>query len=106
MATDDDRSQHRGLKNITNSRQASKILDVSSWKTLYLDLGKTDWYVRGTNAGLWTVGIGPGGGVYMTRTLPIGTIERAANRAERVDVIRESTPLAIRDPPARVRGGA
>jgi hypothetical protein len=49
--------KHRGLRRITNKRQASKILDVKNWASLYLDLGKQEWYIRGTDAGLWTVGI-------------------------------------------------
>ena len=79
----------RGLKQLLAPRQAVAVHDPATpvalkcrWPT-----NRTVW-ARGSHAGLYAVGYGSGGGLYLSRTLPVGTVQRLARRAEEVTIVR------------------
>jgi len=106
-----DETQLRGLRQLLNSRQAPRVLDVSDQAAIHCDWESgRDIYVRGTDAGLYMVGYGSGGGLYMSRVVEIGTVSAVVAGAERYDdatvrVTSDYRAPAVRQPPARVRNG-
>lgn len=86
---------HRRLKRLTNRRQASKILDIRSGVALHIEDHGRDVWVTGTDAGLYAIGYGAGGGLYMARTLPAGTVQAIADGADSVEVEQEPVPAAL-----------
>lgn len=98
-----DSQTHRGLKQILNSRQASKVLDVRDTATLFLSWsdGREVW-ISGSNGQCYAVGYGAGGGLYMARTIGVGEVSAMASGAapgsdgaDTVDVRRENVPDAV-----------
>lgn len=85
------------LERATNRRQAAKIMDVDSIATLVLTFASgRRVYVRNTDAGLYAVGYGSGGGLYLSRVLKPGRVTAMATNAAAVDV--EHDYAALPDP--------
>jgi len=90
MSRTDHDSTYRGLAQVTNSRQAAKILDVDATGTLHLSWPSgREWWITGSDEGLYVVGYARSGGLYLSRTLPIGTVQANARGAADVDVVHE-----------------
>lgn len=87
------------IRTLTNKRQAAKVCDVSSAAAMVLEKpdNRTE-YVRGLANGLYAVGIGSGGGLYMARYLSPPQVTMLAKRAE-IDVVhdRDRLPAAVRE---------
>jgi len=86
------------LATATNERQAGRILDVTQDATLYLTWPSgREVYVTGTDAGLYAVGFGRGGGLYLSRLVTPGRVRSLVRSAAEVDVDR-APPEAIQRP--------
>lgn len=104
MSRTDSDSTFRGLRQATNKRQAAKILDVSAPAALYLgwEAGR-EWWVSGTDGGLYGIGFGAAGSLYMARELEIGTVQANVRSADTVDVVHD--PSLVPDRVYRGPGG-
>lgn len=102
---DDDVSVARAnIKQVTNRRQARKIMDVTTPEVLYLswECGRELW-ITNTDAGLYAVGYGTGGGMTLCRIVPPGYPALAAQSADSDDVRNkyrddDNVPDAVRYP--------
>jgi len=94
----------RTLQRLTNKRQASKVCDVSQAATLVArwDAGRSVW-IRATDEGLRVIGIGSGGGFYMSRVLEAPQVTALVDGADTIDVVhdRDDLPKRVREQPGR-----
>lgn len=88
----------RVISSLTNDRQAAKILDIRNDSALVLRQHKREHYIQGTEAGLYLVSYGRGGGLYMSRIVAPGQIRALANSADEIDVEQEPRKQAVRYP--------
>lgn len=94
---------HTGLKTITNSRQAAKILDVRDRSALHLQWADgRDVWIAGTDGGLYAYGVAAGGGTYLCRHVEIGTVSAMAlgttpdGGADQIDVDQDPPDEVLR----------
>lgn len=90
---DRDRSIIEVIANATNKRQAAKIRDVRSTKTLYFTQpGGREYWVRGHQNGVYVFGK-TGGSIHLARLTTPGRLSGMLDAATSVDVISERSEL-------------
>ncbi|UWG46565.1 hypothetical protein HSRCO_0266 [Halanaeroarchaeum sp. HSR-CO] len=88
------------LSSLTTRTKAKKVLNADLAETLQATFETNrEVYVRGTDAGLYVVGYGSGGGLYMARILAPDVVENMLSGAT-CRVIHDETalPHAVRYP--------
>lgn len=95
---DRDRSFIDVLKAATNPRQAAKIRDTRSTRSLYLahECGREYW-ARGHPDGMYIYGRGHDGGTHLARLIDPGRLSGVIHGADHVDVVskRHQLPSGI-----------
>jgi hypothetical protein len=82
----------------TNRRQARRILDARDDSVARFDVSERTIYVTISDAGLWVVSYGPGGGLSDARTCNPGRVRLLANKADTIDVDHDPSKDHVRYP--------
>ena len=88
----------------TNRRQARRTLDARDDTAVRFDVSGRSIYVTISDAGLWAVSYGYGGGLTDARTCGPGRVRLLANKADTIDVEHEPSKDHVRVPAPNRRG--